>query len=91
MKNILLIGSLLCLPASSVFAQDKLPEGEGKALVQKVCSSCHGLDTALEKKHTEPEWKTVVDSMAGRGAEATDAEFDLIVKYLAKNFARPGA
>ena len=70
----------------SLFAQDKLPEGEGKALVAKVCSACHDLGTAIQEKHSESEWKNVVDSMASRGAEGTDAEFETIVKYLAKNF-----
>ena len=72
--------------ACSLFAQDSLPEGEGKALVAKVCSACHDLSTATGEKHTEVEWKNVVDSMASRGAEATDAELETIIKYLAKNF-----
>lgn len=70
----------------AVIAQDKLPEGDAKTLTAKVCSQCHGVDVAVESGHSEAEWKNVVDSMASRGAAATDAEFEMIVKYLAKNF-----
>src|ERR1700683_3313603 len=68
--------------------QDKLPDGDGKALLQRVCSGCHGLETAVDSTRTEAEWRTVVDSMAGRGATATDVEFKQIVAYLAKNFGK---
>jgi quinoprotein glucose dehydrogenase len=65
-----------------------LPEGEGKAEVERVCSACHGLGTAIDQNRTEEEWRAVVDSMAGRGAQGTESDFQAIVKYLAKNFAR---
>jgi mono/diheme cytochrome c family protein len=69
-------------------AADPLPDGEGKDLVQRVCTGCHGLDTALEGTKTAAQWKAVVDTMVNRGAEATDPEIDTIVKYLAKNFGK---
>jgi competence protein ComEA len=74
----------------SVTAQ-KLPDGEGKALVEKVCSSCHGLDTALAEGYSEQGWKKLVNTMIARGAEASDDELDIMVKYLAKNFPAAGA
>jgi mono/diheme cytochrome c family protein len=64
----------------------KLPAGDGKALVEKTCSACHGVDTAVSETHTAAEWKGVVDTMVARGAEGTDAELATIVKYLAANF-----
>jgi mono/diheme cytochrome c family protein len=73
--------------AFTLNAQDaKLPDGEGKDLVQKVCTSCHGADTATSENHTAAEWKAVVDTMVSRGAEGSDADFATIVKYLAANF-----
>jgi glucose dehydrogenase len=78
------------LPLSTLSAQVKLPDGEGKALVETVCTGCHDLETAVENKHTEAEWKDVVDSMAARGADATDVQFATIVKYLAKYFGKAG-
>src|SRR5215469_8204066 len=74
----------------ALFADVKLPDGDGKQLVETVCTSCHDLETALDTNHTEAEWKDIVDSMAARGAAATDAQFATIVKYLAKNFGKSG-
>ncbi|HEX6897495.1 MAG TPA: PQQ-binding-like beta-propeller repeat protein [Bryobacteraceae bacterium] len=76
--------------ALSSSAEVKLPDGEGKDVVERVCSSCHDLDTAVDTRRTEADWKKVVDTMAARGAQATDEEFAQIVKYLAKNFGKAG-
>lgn len=78
---------LLNVPVSVQGApQDTLPAGEGKELVERICTGCHGIETALDQARTEAQWKAVVDTMIGRGAEGTDAEFATVVKYLTKNF-----
>ncbi len=74
--------------ASLVFAQVKLPDGEGKEQVQTICTDCHGLETTVDTNRTEAEWQEVVDSMVSRGAMGTDDDFKKIVKYLAKNFGK---
>ena len=71
-------------------AQVKLPDGDGKKIVEDVCTSCHGIETAIDTNHTEAEWKDIVDSMAARGADATEAQFAAIVKYLTKYFGKSG-
>jgi len=78
------------LPAASVQAQD-LPDGAGKDLVTKVCTVCHEATRIISKKRTKEEWSDTVDKMAARGAMATDEEFERIVTYLAKNFAKDQA
>jgi cytochrome c5 len=79
---------LLSIPmATAVHGQD-LPEGEGKDVVLKVCTPCHGVSEFSAKRLTRAEWDEKVDNMAARGARASDEEFDVIVKYLAKNFAK---
>lgn len=75
---------------SSIVSAQALPEGQGKALVEKVCSSCHGLDQAVADGYSEQGWKKLVNTMIARGAEASDDEVDLMVKYLAKNFPAAG-
>ena len=67
-------------------SEGQLPEGPGKKTVETVCGSCHDLDTAVGEKHDRAGWKTVVDTMADRGARATEEEFRTIVDYLAKYF-----
>ncbi len=73
--------------ATTVHGQD-LPDGPGKDIVLKVCTPCHGVSEFSAKRLTRAEWDEKVDNMAARGARASDEEFDLIVKYLAKNFGK---
>jgi mono/diheme cytochrome c family protein len=75
------------LLAASVQAQD-LPDGAGKELVMTVCTQCHDTARIVTKRKTKMEWNDLVDSMAMRGAKASDEEFDTIVNYLAKNFGK---
>ena len=79
--------AILTLPLIS-FAQDKLPEGPGKAAVLKVCRGCHGPDIVATKQHTREEWEHTVVDMINAGATGTDDEFSDIVEYLAKNFPK---
>lgn len=72
---------------TAVHGQD-LPDGEGKDVVLKVCTPCHGVSEFTGRRLTRAEWDDKVDNMAARGARASDEEFDLIVKYLAKNFGK---
>jgi competence ComEA-like helix-hairpin-helix protein len=77
-----------CIAALSAQAQ-KLPDGPGKEVFEKVCAECHGLDLATGQKLTKAAWTTTVDSMAAKGAAATKEELEAIVNYLSKNFG-PG-
>jgi hypothetical protein len=40
------------------------------------------------ERHTEQQWKALVDDMVRRGAEASDSEKKLILAYLIKNFGK---
>ena len=71
-----------------VQAQDNLPDGPGKDLLQNVCTQCHTLNRVTDAKKTKDEWNDVVDKMAAKGARASDEEFETIVNYLVKNFGK---
>jgi quinoprotein glucose dehydrogenase len=73
-------------PQSSLF-----PPGPGRELMLKVCSGCHSANVSASKRMSAQEWRSLVQTMAGRGAVATDEEFDEISGYLARSFPRPGA
>src|SRR5215469_9867656 len=77
--------SLLCAvrPAS---AQDPLPAGEGKALVERICAPCHGVYPLTQRNRTKAAWESLVDNMESRGAKGTDDEFKMVVQYLVNNF-----
>ena len=63
-----------------------LPAGTGRDLVIRTCSQCHSPESASAEALDEAGWKELVDEMAGKGANASDDEFEQIVKYLVKSF-----
>lgn len=67
-------------------AGSKLPPGEGRDVVMKVCTKCHDPSIAAEQAFDEKGWKDLVDQMASNGARGTDEEFAQIVAYLSKAF-----
>ena len=64
----------------------KLPAGEGRELMIRVCSQCHAPEQAADQQLDKAGWKDLVDQMASKGADATDEEFERIVQYLAAAF-----
>jgi competence protein ComEA len=63
-----------------------LPAGDGRDLVIRVCSKCHEPEKVVDEQLDAAGWKSLVDEMAGQGADATDAEFAAIIQYLTKAF-----
>jgi competence protein ComEA len=63
-----------------------LPEGPGRDVTVRVCAQCHSPEIAAQQKLDALGWKDLVNQMANNGANATDAEFDTIAKYLAASF-----
>jgi len=64
----------------------KLPQGAGRDVMLRVCSKCHDPELAADQQNDAAGWKALVDQMASKGADATDAEFAQIVDYLATAF-----
>lgn len=73
-------------PASPDSAAAKLPNGPGKELVEKKCTSCHSVQNIVSKRNSADDWAQVVSQMIGRGATISDDDADTIVDYLATNF-----
>ena len=62
-----------------------LPEGAGRDVVQKTCStSCHGIDEVLQSRQSQAGWAAIVNGMA---VDTSPADKDTITKYLAKYLA----
>ena len=60
------------------------PGGEAKVLMEKKCSTCHGLSAFKSTKGDVAKWTSVVDTMVGKGLKVTDDEKKQIVAYLAE-------
>src|ERR1700722_2992105 len=77
------------LPQVGAFAPLVLPVGGEKALVEKTCgTSCHSAEGVTSQRMNNKEWNAVVQNMVARGAQASDAEVNAIVEYLAKTLGR---
>ena len=70
-----------------------LPDGPGKAELQKVCGLCHQAERSAAVRLTREGWEGVIGDMIARGARGTDEEFAAVLDYLSKHFlgeaARP--
>src|ERR1700675_756087 len=82
----LAIGAILFLTVAN--AQEKLPNGPGRETLKRVCSPCHSAENVAGMAKTREEWGALVGEMAADGAQATEAEFNEIVDYLAAHFPK---
>jgi virginiamycin B lyase len=81
------VAKLLVLALAAVAASAQaLPEGEGKDLVEAVCTACHDASNFTTKHMTKPQWQAKVLEMLQECPDVTQAEREKIVDYLAKNF-----
>ncbi len=81
---ILLAG--LATPALADDDYKSLPAGQGRDVMVKVCSQCHSPEIAAQQNLDAQGWKDLVNQMANNGAQASDADFDTISKYLTASF-----
>jgi hypothetical protein len=63
------------------------PSGPGLDLIDKQCSACHTTATIFSQRKTPDDWAATVQLMVDRGAELKPDESDVVIDYLAKNFA----
>ncbi len=84
---LMLTGSAGAAPrAGSQDEHPKLPPGAGRDVMIRVCSTCHDPELAADQQNDGAGWKALVDQMASKGADASDAEFAQIVDYLTRAF-----
>ena len=65
-----------------------LPEAEGKQVLVKICSHCHGVETFSRMRMTPAEWRVIVTDMQQRGATGSEAEIQTVLTYLGKYLAK---
>ena len=70
-----------------------LPDGPGKTAYLSACGTCHAAEMVLGRAMNRDQWSAEVADMIGKGAKISDADFPVIVDYLAKSFppATPSA
>lgn len=59
-----------------------------RATFEMVCSACHETERATTTLRTPVEWSQILDDMAAFGANATDAQFLQIQRYLNHRYGK---
>ena len=82
--------TLLACPLALLAQGPDMPEGNGREVIQRVCTKCHDAYHYATVFSTRETWEKTVDTMVQRGANAVDPEVrKTIVDYLAKYFGVP--
>ncbi len=75
-------------------SQAQLPEGDGKALVERACALCHDLDQVARGQYSRSRWEGRINRMIEHGAVVQPEEIPIMADYLAEHFpavSRPPA
>lgn len=67
-------------------AAQTFPDGPGKEILEKKCSTCHAPEQVTTFGRSVDEWHEVVVNMVDLGAEVNEEEAKVLVEYLAKNW-----
>lgn len=65
----------------------ELPEGAGRAAFERMCFSCHTVETVTGARHSKEGWAKIVENMVAYGAQGTPAEIEAVVDYLTRNYS----
>jgi hypothetical protein len=73
--------------SSSVSVQAQaFPDGPGKDILEKECSTCHAPDMVRTFGRSAEEWHDIVITMIDQGAKLSDEQVPVLVDYLTKNW-----
>lgn len=75
-------------PSSPAPMASSLPEGEGRALTQRVCGQCHSVGMFASQRHTQDEWNEVIGRMMAKGMTAAEDDLYDVSDYLAANLGK---
>lgn len=73
--------------AATAAQADDFPPGPMQGTVTKACAQCHSADVVSSQRKSRADWADTVNQMVANGAQVSNADFDKVVDYLAKNFA----
>jgi cytochrome c5 len=78
----------LILPVAIAFGEHTaaLPDGPGRQIVERACTTCHGIGVVTSKKLSKQRWQVLVLAMTGTESRLSDTERAEAVEYLTKNF-----
>ena len=91
MRTLFLLLSVFTIAAAAGESQIVLKDGQGKNRVISQCAMCHSLDyiTMNDKILDRAGWEKTVGKMINvMGAPIGDADKQIIIDYLARNYVK---
>src|SRR3984893_3347259 len=59
---------------------------EAKRLLNRACTSCHGLERVETTRNAEEAWRVLLVDMRERGAQLSDEELERLVEWLGRGW-----
>ena len=57
---------------------------EARRLLNRACTTCHGLDQVERTRNPEDAWRVTLVDMRERGAKLSDEELERLVEWLGR-------
>lgn len=67
-------------------AAQELPDGAGRAEVEKMCKGCHELARSISPRQDRDAWSTTMSKMTAFGMKGSNEEYAAALDYLAKHY-----
>jgi cytochrome c553 len=61
-----------------------LADADAATLIERACSSCHGVDRVNDARNSEERWRAIAVDMRERGAQISDVELERLVEWLGR-------
>lgn len=71
---------------AGVSSAQQLPDGPGRAEIEKLCKGCHEMARSISLRQDRDGWSHTFTKMTAFGMKATDQETNVALDYLAKNY-----
>ncbi|MGH9664180.1 MAG: ComEA family DNA-binding protein [Bryobacteraceae bacterium] len=71
---------------ASIAAAQQLPDGPGRAEMQKACAQCHELSRSISLRQDRDGWNRTMTKMVAFGMKASQKDYSQILDYLVKNY-----
>ncbi len=67
-----------------------MPDGAGKQILLRGCTTCHGLTevTKFKGHYVRSQWNDIVVTMAAYGAEISSEEIEVLSDYLTQHLGK---
>src|SRR5690349_19272026 len=77
---------LIILAGTTVGLAQQLPDGPGKAEMEKMCTQCHELSRSISLRQDRDGWSQTMSKMAAFGMKSTDRDYALVLSYLTVHY-----